>query len=133
MVLVRDFKESDRNFICSSFINSTYHNSIDASTKLCNKLNWSVGMNRTINNILSTFDCKIAYQDDDPNFIIGYIIYKNNMLCYVYVKENFRKHSISKLLMNELPKNTFIQTLFTSKQMNSITKQLTNWDYSPFI
>lgn len=134
MVSVRPYKDTDKDFICSSFINSTYHNSIDASTKICNKLNWSVGMNKTINAIVQTFDISIACLDDDQDLILGYSIYKNDMLCYVYVKTSFRQQGISKLLLENYLKNTTQhQILFTSKYMSNITKQLSNWDFNPFI
>lgn len=133
MISLRPYKLSDKNFICSSFINSTYHNSIDRSVRICNKLTWASGMDKTINLSLESFDCIIAVPTDDQDLILGYALYKDNVLLYVYVKELFRKQGISKLLLKSIINKDFIQVLFTSKQMNHVTKQLKQWEYNPFI
>lgn len=132
MIKLRPYKESDHDFICSSFLNSSYFNSIDTSTKITSKIIHDKGMNKVINNILQTFDTLVVSVPEDDDLILGYMIHKNDLLFYVYIKQPFRQQGLSKELISKLPKN-HIQTLMTSKNMHYITQQLKSWDYNPFI
>ena len=131
MILIRPYQSTDKDFICSSFIKSTYHNSIDASVKLCNQLTWSVGMNQVINHLIQSSTVLVACLEDDTDLILGYLIYYHDRLIYCYVKQAFRQQGISKELVKELPESIKYIS-FCSKQMNYLTKQLKTWAFNPF-
>lgn len=55
-------------------------------------------LTKHINNILKEANVKIACKADDPNFILGYSVMTGTKLEFVYVKADYRKQGIAKIL-----------------------------------
>ena len=56
---------------------------------------------KVISNIISAPECKvnIAILDDDPDLALGWSVYANDVLHYVFVKRDLRKQGIGRSLM----------------------------------
>lgn len=101
-VVVRDFLESDRPFIFSSWRNSSFFG-VPHGTRP-EAAGFFARKTREIGQILArNARVRIACLEDDPQLIIGYSVSTARHLEWIYVKDGFRKQGIGQLLF---PKDT---------------------------
>lgn len=103
---IRDFKESDKNFVLATFLRGIYYGDSWFST-----INKTIFMDnyKHIANLLISSDkttVKIACLIEDPDVIIGYSILTSNYesIVWVYVKEKWRMKGIGRSLVPQYPK-----------------------------
>jgi hypothetical protein len=72
-------------------------------------------------------DIKVAVLSDDPDVILGYVCYRNNVLDWIFVKKAWRKMGIAKMIM---PTNIDTVTHLTKVGRSLKPK---NWVFNPFI
>ena len=133
MILIRPYRGSDHDFICSSYLNSTYFNSIDKSTRQVKKHDHDLAMDRKINSLIGESVVLVACPEDDPELIVGYLIGVHNVLHYIYVKKDFRQMGVCNELLkySNLPHDIFVTHL--SKNSAHITSKFVEYTYNPYI
>jgi hypothetical protein len=135
MINIRPYELNDHDFICSSYLNSTYYNSLDRSVRLINKFDHDKAMDRKINSMLTESMVLMATPEDDSDLIVGYMIFNQECLHYLYVKKDFRSMGISLLLLKSVDIDNHSQLIIThlSKYSHFITSKLNpNYTYNPF-
>lgn len=95
---VRSAYESDKNFIYSTWLRGVYFGN-DWFREIPSDIfykNYQI----YIDKILQRPDTKIliACLLDDKDVILGYVVFENDIIHYVFVKESWRKMGIAKLL-----------------------------------
>jgi hypothetical protein len=109
---IRDYKESDKNFIMASFLKGLYYG--DSWFSKIPKDVFMANYKRVIEYYLQPGKCavKIACLPDDPDIIIGYSILSADYsaIVWVYVKNSklpdgstWRRHGIGKRLVPQYP------------------------------
>lgn len=80
-----------------------------------------------VTNIMLNCTVEVACLEDEPDVVVGFIVYKLNVLHWVYTKRNWRKLGVSKLLMP--------QGIDTVTHLTRIGKSLKpgNWKFNPFV
>lgn len=133
MILIRPYKEQDKDFICSSYLNATYFKSMDKSTRLVRKHDHDFAMDRRINDLIAESVVLIACPEDDPDTIVGYLIYVHEILHYIYIKRDFRMMGIANELVKSSGLKDEIFFTHTSKDYLYIIKAFKFATYNPFI
>ena len=100
-VTLREFEESDRNFILNSWLKS-YRNS-DASKKIPNDVYYHFHA-KLIEKYIAESTVVMAVNPDNPIQIFGYAVVnrEDNTIHYVYTKHTYRKLGIAKRLIEVL-------------------------------
>lgn len=135
MINIRTYSHDDHDFICSSYLNSTYYNSLDRSTRLVSKFEHDKAMDRKINQLVTDSSVLIATPQDDIDLIVGYLIFDDESLHYVYVKKDFRQMGIALSLIKSVEIENRFQLVYThlSKYSQYITNKLPpDAYYNPF-
>jgi hypothetical protein len=135
MINIRTYHHDDHDFICSSYLNSTYYNSLDRSTRLVSKFEHDKAMDRKINQLVTDNSVLIATPLDDIELIVGYLICNDDCLHYVYVKKDFRQMGIAFKLIKSFGIENVSQLAYThlSKYSHYITNKLPpDAHYNPF-
>lgn len=99
-ILIRHFQKTDAPLIYSSWSRG-YVFSGPGSETVRNK-KWDdrfILFNRYIDQSIAYDQIDIACTKSDPDFIVGYAIFKGDTLEWVYVKELFRKQGIATILV----------------------------------
>lgn len=109
-VIIRDFKLSDdQAFIYSSWQYSSYFDVIKQPDIPYSR--YRVEQSRKIRDILGNAQVKIACLKAAPSVIVGYSVYTNTHLDWIYVKIDYR--------------NTGIGALLAPKDLETVTGHLT--------
>lgn len=128
VVIVRDFKAEDKNFILATFLRGLYYDN-----KFFNMIPKDEFMNNYKHvgeSLVTNGKAQIACLKEDPEVIVGYILTSPNdqVLHWMYVKAAWRKQGIMRLL---LPQSLTTFTHFTS--LGLILKyKLPNIVFNPF-
>lgn len=93
--IIRAFEEEDRHFIVDSW-SRQYHEALPQS--YCPGYIYFPNQIKLINDILQSSDCLVACLAEDPEIIVGYIVYEHIdkvlVLHWTCVKKDFRKLSV---------------------------------------
>jgi hypothetical protein len=100
-VILRDKTASDEPFIYASWSNNQWY----ASNKPNNvKKAWFAEKHKEIKKALEQYQIAVACLDEDPSFIVGYVVIKDNHLEWIYTKKDFRAQKVEELLFSQLKK-----------------------------
>lgn len=99
IVVLRHFqKDQDSPFIYATWRNSWYYG-LKTKPKESPQLSF-IKKTAEIKEVLEIAKVIIACLEDSPEIIIGYAISTGNELNWIYVKKDYRKKGIGKLLMS---------------------------------
>jgi len=109
--IIRDFKETDRGYICSCILNGIW--ALDSATRRNNKDSFLVGHNIIINSILSRSKCLVVADPLEPKLIYGFIIFEQgkgnfDILHYAYLRKDFRKLGLLKSLVSVIKTKDYL-------------------------
>jgi hypothetical protein len=128
---IRDFKESDKNFVLATFLRGVYYG--DSWFSSINKKifmdNYKHIANLLISNDRSVI--KIACLPEDLDVIIGYSILTPNYqsIIWVYVKEKWRMKGIGRSLVPSQP----VYVTHLSKLGQQLLPKLGGAMFNPFV
>lgn len=98
VISTRKFIEStDAGFIVDSMPKEVYFDAKESRKGRVHK-KWFEDYHQYLLGLFKTADIYIATTQDDPNFILGYSIFSESMIEFVYVKEAYRKQGIGTML-----------------------------------
>lgn len=123
-IVIRPGVSSDIAFIYATFLQGLYHGSeyfsdVPRDTFFDNyKL--------VIEALLQRASVRVACLEEDPDVILGYCVYKDNALHWVYTKKPWRKMGIARAL---IPVGIDTVTHLTSVGKSVMPKE---WKYNPF-
>jgi len=127
---IRDYKESDKAFVKSTFLRGLYY-----GDSWFSKIPKDVFMDAYSNiaeQILESpkFVVKIACLPDDPNIIIGYSILSADYMAvsWVYVKKAWRLKGIGRSLIPQYP----VAAMHLSKLGEDLMPKLQGTIFNPF-
>lgn len=126
LVNIREAVVSDEAFIFSTWLLGLYYG--DSWFSKLDKNYFMQEYHKVIENLLSRSTIKIACLKEDENVIIGYSVYDENTLHWVFVKKDFRKINIAKSLV---PSNIKVVTHAT-KVGHEILKKKKDLKLKPF-
>jgi hypothetical protein len=95
-ILVRDPQPSDINFLLSTFLKGLYYGS--DFWQLVDQDAYFSNYEPFIKNLMLKCDIKIACLADDQDVILGYSMFKNDTLHFIFVKKSYRKLGLAKTL-----------------------------------
>jgi hypothetical protein len=124
-VLIREPQPEDINFILSTmlkglFYGSKFYGSIDQET-------FFLVYEPFIKQLLINNFVKVACLEDDVDVILGYSVFKNTNLQFIFVKKSYRKLGIGRLLF---PKE--IQTVSHLTDVGDSIRKKLNLKFNPF-
>lgn len=124
MVSIRDFHSEDNNFIYATWLHSIHANNNNPNL---NRAKSMMNMHKRITEILAQPDTviKVACLDDAADVILGYAIYQDKKLWWVYIKKAWREMGIAKKLIPQ----DITSCAFLTK-IGKIVKPKT-WDVDP--
>jgi hypothetical protein len=95
-IKVRDPEPNDINFLLSTFLKGLYYGSKFWS--LVDQEAFFQNYEPFIKQLMLRSDVKIACLIDDPDVILSYCMYKDNVIHFIFSKKSYRKLGIAKLL-----------------------------------
>lgn len=101
----RFIEKSDAGFIVDSMPKEIYFDNKESRKGRVNKV-WFENFHKYLTELISSAHIVMATTDEDPDFILGYAIFKNKQLEFVYVKEAYRKQGIGLMLSEDVDYNT---------------------------
>ena len=105
MILIRDYKPEDYNFIITTWVKSQYSDGPGA------KEHYKIFHKGIVDHFQSNLDKEelkiyIAHTKDDEDFILGYAVFGTDYtLHYCFTKGAFKKMGIAKTLLGHFYKN----------------------------
>lgn len=93
-ILLRQADESDLSFIYSSWLKSYKNTQKHVDTDIYFK-----GQHKLIEKILNVSNVIIVCPEDDTETIIGYIVYRDDKLHWIYVKSVYRNLGMARILL----------------------------------
>jgi hypothetical protein len=97
-VVLRQATADDTSFIYSSWLKS-YRN----TQKHVNSETYFKGQHDLITLLLNNSSVIVICPEDDPESIVGYMVYSDDVLHWIYVKSVFRNLGMAKTLMSVFP------------------------------
>lgn len=108
IIIVRPFVDSDKPCVYSTWRKALW---FGGTPEEKDSKRYFKQKTKEIDEILLRSKVRVACKQDSPSMILGYAVYEDNMLHFIYVKADYRKQKIGSLL---LPKN-----------IDTVTKDLT--------
>lgn len=132
-IKIRDAQGTDLNCILDTFMESFFNDSQLANS--CRVSIFKKNFRKVIDHILSRSTIQIACFPEDPNTILGYIVYEPGIVHYTFVKMAFRRFGIATQLLNHaFPKDgSVIQFPLKTKMLKVVLQDTSRFDYNPFI
>lgn len=122
VISTRRFNEkTDAGFIVDSMPKEIYFDNKESRRGRVNK-EWFQNFHEYLKDIFKSAHIAIATTLDDPNFILGYAIFQDTQLEFVYVKEAYRKQGIGTMLAHDQEYQSFNEANLT-KLGKQILKQ----------
>jgi hypothetical protein len=94
ITVLRQADENDLSFIFSSWLKSYRNQQKFVSSEI-----YFEGQHKLIELILRESHCIVICPVDDPDSIIGYVVYKDNAMHWIYVKSVFRNLGMARKLL----------------------------------
>lgn len=123
-LVIRKAEKTDEAFIYSTWLRGLYYGNpwfreIDQETFFSK-------YHGVIENVLSKASVDVACLEEDPDTVLGYVVYRGPILDWVFVKKSFRKFGIARKLA---PKN--ITTVSHLTKIGKAAKS-DEWKFDPF-
>jgi GNAT superfamily N-acetyltransferase len=114
VINTRRFNEdSDAGLIIDSMPKEIYFDNKESRRGRINK-KWFEEFHEYLKSLFKTAHIVIATSSDDQDFILGYAIFQDSQLEFVYVKEAYRKQGIGTMLVSDIE--------YTSYNANNLTQ-----------
>lgn len=99
LVTIRDSEPGDHNFVLATFLRGLYYG--DSWFTMIPKSIFMDQYHAILEILINSpgVDIKVCCLKDDPEVILGYSIYSNTVLHFVYVKRSWRAIGIAKSLV----------------------------------
>ena len=97
VIVFRNMKDEDLAMIYSTWRNSSYYSAVSRPEMPTNEAFRIKTIE--IKNIMTNCEAKVACLKDSPDTIIGYSIWDDKHLYWVYVKPEYRRQGIAKRLV----------------------------------
>ncbi len=124
-ILVREPQPEDINFILSTMLKGLYYGSRFWS--LVDQDAFFSNYEPFIKQMMLSNTIKVACLEEDPDVILGYSLFKQSNLHFIFVKKSYRKLGIAKLLY---PKDT--ETVSHLTDMGDSIRKKLNLKFNPF-
>ena len=122
-VIVREFNaKNDSGFIYATWPKSVYYSGINTNTDTNRRL-WFDEFHQYMQNLLPEAEIKIACLQEDKDFILAYSIVAGRTLQFIYVKDDYRKQGIAKLLLKHNPQIREINEMFVTRIGDAIRSE----------
>jgi GNAT superfamily N-acetyltransferase len=127
--IIRERASTDDAFIYTSFLKGLRYGSSEWLSKMPEGMFYNQ-FNKYLKNLIERpqITIKIACLPDDPDVILGYIVYESGCIHWIFVKDSFRRMGIGKMLFP----NNITRCSHLSKIGNSLAKKY-NIVFNPFI
>lgn len=122
---------SDLNFIYDSFLKTVKSNK-QFSQKPSNRV-FFPEMQKIIDRILASSKTIITCLKEDPNVIVGYLIYSDQTLQFCFVKQPWWGLGIAKAMFNEAFQSPAIQYAFITDMGEDIAKCHPEFVFNPYV
>lgn len=101
-IVIRPAEKTDKDFVMSTWLKGNFWSSAYYSAMEQDEYFKYYGKN--IQRILDTPGTKVdaAVLEDAPSVVIGYIVYNDQVLHWVYCKRDYRKKGILNLLLKDM-------------------------------
>lgn len=125
LIEIRDAVVGDEAFIFASWLRGLYYG--DSWFSNIEKDHFMFNYHKVIESLLSQATIKIACLKEDKNIIIGYAVYREDILDWAFVKKDWRKIGIAKALV---PDNIKVATHATKVGLELMKKK--KFEFKPF-
>lgn len=109
-IVVRAFQEDDAPFIYSTWLRGLYFG--NEWFRKIDKDSFFSKYRLVVKRLLETCNVQMACLEEDPEVLVGYVVYKGPQLHWVYVKKDWRNNGIGRAL---LPEDIQVVTHLTTK------------------
>lgn len=115
VVVIRPFNaKEDEAFVYATWTKNQFY-AIKEPVNV-SKAVWFSNKCASIKKILETGNVYVACLSDDPDFIIGYSVFKDDQPEWIYIKKKYRHHGIEALLLSKNKENANGKTNRSSDQ-----------------
>lgn len=116
MISVRHAEPGDMAFVRSAWFQSFWHETM--REKEITFEDYKVGQNRRMDRLIDAGETLVAYAADVPDEILGFAVFGDDTLHYVYVKTVYRRRGIATGLIRSRAKSYSCKTpLFRKMKM----------------
>lgn len=106
MIVVRPLRDDERHMVFSDWIRSYRRGSVDVAG--VDPARFHVGMDRRVRRLLASSIVNVAVHSDVPDSVLGWCCASGEVIHYVYVKSDARRHGIAtELVMGTAPHARF--------------------------
>lgn len=128
LVVTRDYRPEDRNFILATFLRGLYYG--ESWFTLIHKQAFMEHYHKVIEYLLSkpTISIKVACLKEDQDVILGYAILEPELVHFAFVKKNWRGIGIARDLV---PSTTKVTTHLTRIGLSILNKK--SLTFNPFL
>lgn len=101
VIVARGYQEGDKPLILSTWLKGLYYG--DSWFSLIPKDRFMKAYHAFLESLLEApgVEVKLAVFKDDPDVIVGYAVYTNTVLHYVFVKKSWRGKGLAKFVVPE--------------------------------
>lgn len=127
-VSLRSHVESDLPFIFSTWLKGLYH-----GNPLYRKIEQGIfypKYHKVLEAVLKSSTVVVACLEDEPDVVLGYAVYRDLTMHWIFVKKAWRKMGIAKQLV--VPNITAVSHL-TKIGESLIKSKGLNWKFDPFL
>lgn len=121
---IREAREEDKDFISKTWLPGLYYGN-DWYNKIDKEVYFST-YPKVVKHFLDISKIRVACLPEDFDVILGYCVYQDNKLHYLYVKNAWRKLGVAKSL---IPQGINTCTHLTKIGANLLPK---GWKFNPF-
>jgi GNAT superfamily N-acetyltransferase len=125
MVTIRDMRESDRAYIFDTWKKGLYYG--NSWFRAMEKQTFMAAYQFIIEKTLKSATVRVACDEEDNDFIVGYIVSRANLLDWIFVRPNWRKFGVARDLIHP-----GINTCTNITELGLKLKPR-NWIFNPFL
>lgn len=132
---IRKAQPTDIPFIYSSWLKSFRHNSLLGKSSIRTSVFYE-NYREILDFLLAKSNILVACLSDEPEVILGYLVYEPEIVHYSFVKEPFRHLGIATNLLAKADLPSFKPVCYshlTSGLSRTISEKYPNFIYNPFV
>ena len=126
-IVIRPPTETDIPFIFSTWLKGLYHGNL--YYKKIKQDVFYAKYHKVLESILPRYTVRVACMEDEPDVILGYVVYLGDVLHWAFVKKAWRKLGIANKLLADV---TINKVSHLTKVGESIAKRK-NLEFDPFL
>jgi GNAT superfamily N-acetyltransferase len=125
-IAIRAAVASDLAFICHSW-RTTFHLGYGALGS--DPEHYHREISKVFERLLPTATMRIAADPADADVIIGFAVFTNSELHYVFVRKDFRRNGVANALLADIPIRSF--TFLTKRGEDALKPRARGWAFTP--